>query len=661
MPSSEQRPSALCFDDPVDAVGRNNTPNPSLDDIVARRLRRRDALRGLALLATAAGTGALAGIRPRPAVAASGETTLSFTETSSAVSPTHHVAPGYTARILMRWGDPVLPGAPAFDPANVTADAQAKQFGYNNDFIGYLPLPAGSANAEHGLLWVNHEYTNPDFMWSGLTKDTIGEKMTADRTKAEMAAHGGSVMEVRKENGTWSVVPDSRYARRVTATTPMRIGGPAAGHDRLKTAADPTGTSVLGMMNNCSGGKTPWGTILTGEENIHMYFSGETSGPEAANHRRFGVGGKGTVYPWWARHDARFDVAKEPNEANRFGWLVEIDPYDPMSMPVKRTALGRFKHEAGTVVVNNDGRVVVYCGDDEKFEYVYRFVSDGRFDATNRGANRELLDHGTLSVARFDADGTVRWLKLRHGEGPLNAANGFASQADVQIEARRAADLMGATKMDRPEDIEANPVTGVVYVVLTNNSDRTPEQVDAVNPRAKNYYGQIVALQPPGGRGKDADHAADTFRWELPLLAGDPNKPEHGAKYPQGISNGGWFSCPDNIAFDPQGRLWIATDQGTDWPRTGIADGIWACETEGASAYVTKCFFAVPIGAEMCGPEFTPDGKTFFVSVQHPAVDGVKGSNYDTPATRWPDFKDGVPPRPSVVVITKDDGGEIGS
>jgi hypothetical protein len=652
------RNPALRFDDPIDDRGRNPTANDSLVEVATRRLSRRGALRGATALAAAATTGTLAGVLPRPA-AANG--TLAFTETSSAVTPTHHVAPGYTARVLVRWGDPVLPGAPAFDPANVTAASQSRQFGYNNDFIAYLPLPRGSTTADHGLLFVNHEYTSTNFMWSGIDRDTVMEKMTVDRVNAEMAAHGASVLEIRKSGGAWSVVPESRYARRITATTPMTISGPAAGHDRLKTSTDAGGKFVLGMVNNCGGGKTPWGTVLTAEENFHMYFSGETAGPEATAYRRYGVGGKSARYPWWAQHEARFDLAKEPNEANRFGWLVEIDPHDPASTPVKRTALGRFKHEAGTVVVNRDGRVVVYSGDDEQFEYVYRFVSDGRFDPSNRAANRDLLDAGTLSVARFAADGTMQWLKLRHGEGPLTAANGFHSQADVVIEARRAADLLGATKMDRPEDVEANPVTGAVAVMLTNNTRRAAEQVDALNPRAKNEFGHVLILLPPGGRGRDADHAADTYRWELPLRAGDPSKPEVGARYPEGISRVGWFAAPDNVAFDPRGRMWISTDQGTAWGKTNIADGVWACEMEGTSAWITRCFFAAPIGAEMCGPEFTPDGRTLFVAVQHPAVDGVKGSDFDTPATRWPDFKDGMPPRPSVMAITKDDGGEIGS
>jgi len=647
------------FDDPIDDVGRNPTPNPSLGEIAAQRLSRRGALRGASLFAAAAATGTLSSVLPQPAVA--NQTSLTFAETSSAVTPTHHVPAGYSARVLVRWGDPVLPGAPAFDPANVTAASQAKQFGYNNDWIAYMPLPLGSTSAEHALLFINHEFTNTDFMWSGINRDTVMEKMTADRVGAEMAAHGATVVEVRKSRGVWSVVPDSRYARRITATTPMAISGPAAGHSRLKTSADATGKLVLGTINNCGGGKTPWGTVLTAEENFHMYFSGTVEGAEVANHRRYGVGGKDGRYPWWGKYEARFSAAKEPNEANRFGWLVEIDPYDPASVPVKRTALGRFKHEAGTMVVNRDGRVVVYSGDDERFEYVYRFVTDGRFDPTNRAANRDLLDAGTLSVARFAADGTMQWLKLRHGEGPLNASNGFNSQADVVIEARRAADLLGATRMDRPEEVEASPLTGAVYVLLTNNTERKPDQIDAANPRANNEFGHLLVLAPPGGRGAQADHTADAFRWEIPVLAGDPSKPEVKAKYPTGVSRNGWFAAPDNLAFDPKGRLWIATDQGTAWPKSGIADGVWACETEGASAYVTKCFLAIPIGAEMCGPEFTPDGKTLFVAVQHPAVDGVKGSSFDTPATRWPDFKDGVPPRPSVVAITKDDGGDIGS
>ena len=550
--------------------------------------------------------------------------------------------------------DEVVADAPAFDVAKQTAAAQEKQFGYNNDFMAYMPLPLGSENAENGLLCVSHEYTNPHLMWSVGAKKGAYDRLSKAQMDVEMAAHGHTVLEIKKTAGTWSVVADSRYNRRFTPLrTEMRISGPAAGHDRLKTSADPSGTKVIGTINNCAGGTTPWGTVLIAEENFHYYFRGdiEASG-EARNYKRYGLGRKKR---WgWSRHHDRFNVEKEPNEPNRFGWVVEIDPYEPASTPVKRTVLGRFKHEGATTVVNPDGRVTVYSGDDQRFDYLYRFVTEGRFDPGNREANRDLLDAGTLYAARFAADGTMTWLPLVFGTGPLTPENGFHSQADVAIETRHAADLLGATPMDRPEDVETNPVNGRTYVLCTNNTKRKADQVDAANPRAKNRHGHVIELIPPGA-GKEADHTATAYRWEFFLLGGNPANPEDGAMYLAEVSKDGWLSTPDNCAFDAEGRIWITTD---GQPKSGMADSVYAADTTGPGRGLTRCFFNAPTGAEICGPTFTPDYRTLFVAIQHPGDD--KGSAFETPSTRWPDFADGMPPRPSVVAITKDDGGEIG-
>jgi secreted PhoX family phosphatase len=647
-------------------VGIARPMRATIRDVIARRLARRDVLRGLTAAVVAAAWPGL-GTERAAAQPAGGGSTLTFTEIPHGLDDRHHVAPGYAADVLIRWGDPVLAGAPPFDAARLDGAAQARQFGYNNDFLAYMPLPPGSQNSEHGLLCVNHEYTNTELMFAGFTKPhnpPFG--LTRGQADVDQAAHGLTVVEVKKTGGRWAVIVGGPYNRRFTTeATAYRLAGPAAGHPRLRTDYDPSGTMVLGTLNNCAGGVTPWGTVLSAEENFNGYFLGDAKKtPEAANHRRYGV------EPWqdasWGRHFARFDVERHPHEPNRFGWIVEYDPYDPRSTPVKRTALGRFKHEGATTVVAPDGRVAVYSGDDERWEYVYRFVTAGRFDPNDRRANANLLDQGVLSVARFEADGTVAWLPLIHGQGPLVAANGFQSQADVLIEARRAADLVGATPMDRPEDVEPNPVSGRVYVALTNNDRRKPkddanarDRADAANPRPGNRWGHVLELIPPGGPGRAADHTAGVYRWEIFLLGGDPGKAEQGARYGAGVTPSGWLAAPDNVAFDPRGRMWIGTDGMPTQAQPPAADALYGVDTAGPGRAVPRRFFAVPRGAELCGPVLTPDGRTLFVAVQHPGEE--RGSTFDTPSTRWPDFAPGVPPRPAIVVITKQDGGEIGS
>ncbi|MGE0734402.1 MAG: PhoX family phosphatase [Alphaproteobacteria bacterium] len=631
---------------------RAAAPGPHFHEVLDRRLGRRGALKLIG--GVAASAAALPWLRVGDAFASG----AGFKEVARRLDERHHVAEGYESQILLRWGDAVLAGAPAFDPSALAAAAQARQFGYNNDFLAFLPLPYGSGSSTHGLLVASHEYTNAELMWAGIEEGRKGlEKVTKTQVEVEMAAHGLSVVELRKDGGAWRVVAGA-YNRRVTAgATTFRISGPAAGHARLRTRQDPTGTRVVGTINNCSGGKTPWGTILSGEENFNFYFGGPVPAAEAENYRSLRL--DRPSYYAWHRFDDRFDMGKEPNEPNRFGWVVELDPYAPGSLPIKRTALGRFKHEGAACVVNDDGRLVVYSGDDEADQFIYKFVSRARVDPSNRAANANVLDDGTLYVARLNDDGTIEWLPLVHGTGPLIAANGFHSQADILIETRRAAALLKPTRMDRPEDIEAHPKTGHVFAALTNNRARKPEGVDKANPRANNKYGHIVEMIPPRTTAGALDHAAPNGRWDIFLLAGDPAVEAHGAKYHPGVSANGWLAAPDNLAFDPGGRMWIATDQGALQRDTQIPDGLYACDTDGAEKALTRLFFACPLGAELCGPEFTPDGKTLFVAVQHPAEG--KGSTFAKPSTAWPDFTPGVPPRPSVLAITKRDGGAIGS
>jgi hypothetical protein len=409
---------------------------------------------------------------------------------------------------------------------------------------------------------------------------------------------------------------------------------------------------VIGTLGNCAGGVTPWGAVLIAEENFHQYFGGDPAGTaEDRNHRDL-YGITSELYYNWFLHHPRFNVEIEPHEPNRFGWMVEIDPYDPASTPKKRTALGRIKHEGAGLAVTRDGRLVAYMGDDEAFQFVYRFVSAGAVNALDRTANDGLLDAGTLSVARFEDNGRLTWLPLVWGRGPLTPENGFASQADVLIETRRAAQLVGATPMDRPEEIEPNPVTGTVFVCLTKNGDRRAGQVDAANPRPRNRHGHVLELVPPGGLGAP-DHAAEHFGWRPFLLGGDPADPRSGAMTHAESGPDEWLSCPDNIAFDPRGRIWLSTDGAEDH---ATADGLWAADATGAGRALVRKLFSCPQGAELTGPCFTPDGRNLFVSVQHPG----EGSTFARPSTRWPDFRDGLPPRSSVVVIRRADGSPVG-
>jgi len=642
----------------------------TIGDVINRRFGRRDLLRGaLGVGAATALFGSTAILSASEARAGGqGAARFRFDEIASGNDETHHIAPGYRAQILLRWGDPITAGAPEFDPLNQSVEAQKKQFGYNNDYVGFVPL---DAEGTRGVLCVNHEYTNEEVMCPGLGRqDKVAfAGMTRELAEIEMAAHGGTVVEIaRGADRQWSVVLDSPLNRRITALdTLMAIDGPAAGHPRMQTTADPSGTRVIGTLNNCAGGITPWGTYLMAEENFHGYFwtskldfEGKPDldgNPAAASLKRYGAPG---MWYNWGQHHPRFDIDREPNEVNRFGWIVEVDPMDPAALPVKHTALGRFRHEGAESIVNGDGRVVVYSGDDARFDYLYRFVSAGKVTG-DKAADMRLLSEGELSVARFNDDGTLDWMPLVHGQGPLTAANGFDGQADVLIDARLAADLLGATPMDRPEDVQ--PAGDRVYVMLTNNTRRKPDQVNAANPRPENTFGHIVELTVPGG-----DHAAAHARWDILVKCGDPAVAEVGALWNPATTGHGWFASPDNCAVDADGRLWISTDQGSGWGKTGKSDGLYALETEGEGRGTSKLFFRCPVGAELCGPYFTADQRTLFLAVQHPGTDGTKDyapfgreSTFEDPATRWPDFRDGMPPRPSVVVVTREDGGRIAS
>lgn len=603
---------------------------------ISALVSRRDLLMGAAAMA---GASAFAPARAdairKPAI-------FAFDEIALDPAPEDRLPPGYRRQVVVRWGDPIFADAPPFDVARQTAVAARRQFGINNDYTAFLSLPFGSGASDHGLLVVNHEYPLPQLMFPGLDADRVGTDITREQVDICMAACGVSIIEVRRHAGEWRVVAESPLNRRITADTPIRISGPVAGHLRLRTSGDPGGRMVLGTHDNCNGGVTPWGTVLTCEEGSADFFAGNVERhPDRAHLERSHYESTADSRYGWARSHDRFDFDREPNEPNRFEWVVEIDPFDPGSQPVKRTALGRFAHEGAHCALAADGRVVVYLGDDWEFEYCYRFVSARPVDQANRAANRDLLDDGTLSVARFDADGTLSWLPLVFGQGPLTPANGFASQGDVLLETRRAADLLGATPMDSPEGYEANPVNGRVYVALTGNSDR--RETNPANPRPNNAHGHMLELIPPGG-----DHGADSFGWRVFLLCGNPSKPADGARFHPGTSAQGWFVEPDNIAFDPAGRLWVCSDG----PGARAHDGLWVMDVEGPETGLPRLFYSAPLQAECCSPAFTPDGTTMFLSIQHPAE---RASSIATAATGWPDFQAAVPPRSSVIAITRAD------
>lgn len=657
----------------------NKTENEYFGDVVRQAMSRRSVLQagGVAVLAVGGGSLlAACSTDESPTAAGTSSSTTAPAELEplpgmnfAAVAPNSEdavvIPEGYRQGVVISWGDPVLPGAPAFDVNNQTAAAQRGQFGFNNDFAGLLPIE-GQPN--RFLLVVNHEYTTEQFMHPGYNADAP----TRDQFDIGVAAHGLTVVEVeRTADGLKPVM--GRYNRRITADSPFTLTGPAAGTDFVKTAADPTGRTVLGTVNNCSGGVTPWGTVLSGEENFNSYFGAAEGAPapgpvDADRLDRYGIKLEPTERKW-ENFDPRWDVTKTANEVNRFGYVVELDPWDPESVPVKHSALGRFKHEAANIFVTDDGTVVAYSGDDERFDYMYKFVSSKKIQPGNspeaRAANMTILDEGTLYVAALTSDipadqidgsgtlpssgsfaGSGTWIPLLRS-GPNGQAESLVdgiSPQEVAVFTRFAADKVGATKMDRPEDFEANPVSGKVYVALTNNDDRGADGEpgpDAANPRNDNKNGQVLEITD--------NHAGTDFTWDLLLVCGDPAAADtyFGGFDKTKVSP---ISCPDNLAFDSHGNLWISTDGNA----LDSNDGLFAVALDGPNRGETKQFLTVPIGAETCGPIVMDDLVT--VCVQHPGEND--DNSIDDPLSRWPEGGNGTA-KPSVVAVWKD-GGNIG-
>lgn len=637
--------------DPVDPDDRSTNPStaPSLGDVAAARFSRRALLGGGMVAAAGFLTTSVTGMpsaaaapgRPgRPGRPAPAGPVLGFRAVGPSTADDVVVPRGYTARPFIPWGTPLTGSMPAFRPGlptdgGNTADEQAMQLGMHHDGMTYFPTRPAAAGNTHGVLVVNHEYTDESYLQTGTATEPAESEYTAEMVRKSQAAHGVSVVEVRSQgrNG-WTVVR-SGLNRRITANTPMTFDGPAAGSPLLRTAADPAGRTPLGTLNNCGNGETPWGTYLTCEENFNQYFRVDRAGmpeEELGNLDRYGVGAGGT-YPW-AEHDPRFRVTPgDPHEPNRFGWIVEIDPMDPRSTPVKHTALGRLKHEDASAHTARDGRLVVYMGDDQANEYVYKFVSARPWEAMRR-ARQNPLSEGTLYVARFNEDGSGDWLALVHGRNGLTAANGFADQADVLVRTRQAAAAVGATPMDRPEWTAVDPVSGTVYLTLTNNSGRTVP--NGPNPRVNNRMGQIVRWDEAGG-----DHTAVRFAWDLFLIAG--NGVDDGST----IDAEDAFGSPDGLWVDPDRRAWIQTDGRQPIPCNDQMLAADATVPFGTEPEVRRFLVGVT-GAEVTGIATTPDRRTMFVNLQHPTG-------------TWPRLDGVTVPRSGTVVITKDDGGVIGS
>lgn len=614
------------------------------------------------------------------------------------------VPDGYDVKVLVSWGDS-LNKKPNWDTAGAMTKAiQEHCYGAHTDGMHYFPFPGPLGN-KRGLLVTNSEYCDPGLVCNTTSYATA--TITQDMVDAQLAAHGVNVVTIGKQffgkdKGEWEIERQSPFNRRITGYTPCKISGPAAGHALLQTAADPSGTEVLGTLNNCSMGHTPWGTYLACEENFNGYFGANGTFTQTTMEKRYGLTAGGFGYRWH-EGDARFDMNANRNEPNRFGWIVEIDPWDRDSTPIKRTAMGRTKHEGATVVVGDDNTVVVYSGDDERNDYAYKFVCAKKLNRHNKKANRNLLDKGTLHVAKFNNDGTGQWIPLLPDTVGVNGVAlrdnpNFAGGDDdevlalILIKTRMAADAVGATMMDRPEWVTVHPTTGEVYMTLTNNSQRgktgatinNPDgstiaasakpAVDAANPRPDNDYGHIIRWRENGG-----DVGATGFKWDIFVQCGDKATTKTLSGYTVGEYGGqavGYkgnivgddYGAPDGVWIDKDGRLWIETDQGGD--ATGdfanIGGNMLLCAD--TTTGETKRFLTSVPKSEVTGVITTPDGRTMFVGIQHPGEDWT-GSF--TAKSTWPDsgvngpttYKGSSPakPRSSVVVITKDDGGVIGT
>lgn len=659
---NEQLPPVPYSEADFDHEDSNRSDNPHFSEILETTISRRKLLGGGVGLAVSAGlfaqsglsqaisraTSAAGGTASPKAIAAMAFTAVPVGRADDIVVPTE-----YSAQVLLPWGTPITGSYPAYLDGGLNSGAdQEQQMGMNHDGMHFFPMSANAADANtHGLLVMNHEYIDENALHPSGQTATNGIR-DIDQVRKEIAAHGVAIVEIRKQGDTWGPVIGSAYNRRITGATPMRIGGPVRGNAKLRTSDSPDGTTTRGTLNNCSMGYTPWGTYLTCEENWAAYFVNRGERPR--EQVRYGVPTVTSRYGW-DTVEPRFDTTPNGttasndyrNEANAFGWIVEIDPFNPQSSPIKRTAMGRFGHEGVVFAQPRPGKpVVAYMGDDSQNEYIYKFVSRLPY-LTGSSTNRSLLDQGILYVAKFNDDGSGDWLPLdvrssAFRAAALKAGVLFDDQADVLLNTRLAADVVGATRMDRPEWGAVDPTTGMAYFTLTNNSSRTAANVDEANPRGPNAYGHIIRFLD--GQTRTTDRR---FTWDIFLLAGpttdsfDPNG--------KALTADNIMASPDGLWFDDSGLLWIETDMSGSQLASGPFGNNMMLVANPVTGEI-KRFLVGPVGCEVTGVVTTPDRKTLFLNIQHPGESGV---------STWPDR--GIKPRSATVVVTRKDGGIVGS
>ena len=627
--------------DEFESIPTNKSGNTPFSEVVLDSLSRREVMRGSLAAAVAAMftpkdlLAAPGGKKGKAAKSAAGGGLVNFAPVTRDIYAANSfggtvpvISDDYTFQPLIPWGTPINATVAEYtgDPnTRPTSMEQENQIGIGHD--GMWLFPEGGNSNSDGMLCINHEFgRNSHILGKGFPE-------SLEDVRLSQAGHGVSVVRVAADsNGMWDLKFDSRN-RRITVNTPVEFDGPVAGTEYLENAA---GNEPLGTVNNCGNGFTPWGTYLTCEENFNGYFGSNDPDFEPLNEKqaRYGFTANGFGYGWHV-FDERFDLSNPlyANEYNRFGWIVEIDPQDPNKKPVKHTALGNFKHEAIAIRVTKTGKVHCYMGDDQRFDYCYKFVSKKPWKVAVRQGVSPLAE-GTLYVARFNADGTGDWLELSMNNPVL--AERFANQAELLLNTRIAADIVGATPMDRPEWTTIDADGDSVFWTLTNNSRRT--EANVANPEAPNNDGHIIKTRDRGeGNGKK-------FDWDFYILASQTRETES------------VFTDPDAAYADREGRLFIGTDGGQP---DGLQDQLTVFDTTAPVAPgdlpEAKRLFVGVNSDEITGWAQTPDQTVAMINMQHPGNGNPASTNFPAPT-------DGVTiPRDCTIVITRKDGGVVGS